>query len=60
MRINSVEAKGKTMLILLSSIYSHNQLYGEWTVVPYKSYPDYQTLVLSVDSREWLFSPALK
>jgi len=41
--IKAVQAKGKAMLIQLSSgytIYSHNQLYGRWVVVPYKQYPD--------------------
>jgi endonuclease VIII len=42
-RIKSIEAKGKAMLIHLSngkSIYSHNQLYGRWIIVPYKQYPE--------------------
>lgn len=41
-RIKAVEAKGKAMLIHLSNgytIYSHNQLYGRWIIVPYKQYP---------------------
>lgn len=36
-RIRAVQARGKAMLIHFASglsIYSHNQLYGEWTVYP--------------------------
>ncbi len=42
-RIKVLEAKGKAMLIHLSNgytIYSHNQLYGRWLIVPYKQYPE--------------------
>jgi endonuclease-8 len=41
-KIVSVESQGKAILTRLGngySIYSHNQLYGRWVVVPVKQYP---------------------
>ncbi len=40
--VNSVEAKGKAMLIGFDAgltMYSHNQLYGKWYITPAGSYP---------------------
>jgi endonuclease-8 len=53
-RVLEVTTRGKAMLIRLSSgytLYSHNQLYGRWTVEPVESAPEYtRTLRLSIST----------
>ena len=42
-RVVSVNSRGKAMLIRFANdytLYSHNQLYGRWMIVPRKQYPE--------------------
>ena len=54
--ITGVDTKGKGMLIRFESglsIYSHNQLYGKWEIVPAYQYPDTKRqLRLAIHNRD--------
>ncbi|MCW9013947.1 MAG: endonuclease VIII [Gammaproteobacteria bacterium] len=55
--IVSIESRGKAMLIGFSNgytLYSHNQLYGRWMIVPVKQYPQIsRQLRLAIHGNEY-------